>query len=283
MLVGRLRPDGPLGGASLDCDDRGRTFTLEGAGEISPARLLDLENRRQLVWGVDQATRERVLGLASAQLRREAASPALARARMSVTAAADAAFEVGRDVHGVPAAPTRFDASAVLPHQGGRVVWTELPVPESRPTNAGMQPHVRRTWVRAIAAAACVAAIAAGVLYFRHAAHWPVLSSTAQVAHYTELYFTDPGTLPTQLRERGPNLLSFTIFNHEGRPRVYRYVITLASRSGSSALGRGSISLAENTGVVTVVRLVPGGRHGPFRITVTIDDPRQTIYFTTRS
>ena len=73
MLVGALRSDNPLGGAPLTCDDVTESFTLQGVGEISAAKLLDLENRRQLVWS-DLVTREWVLETAAVRVRREAAA-----------------------------------------------------------------------------------------------------------------------------------------------------------------------------------------------------------------
>ena len=70
MLVARLRPDNPLGAAPLTSDDGGETFVLEGVGAIAPAKLLDLENRRQLEWEVDDGTRQRLLAAAIPAFRK---------------------------------------------------------------------------------------------------------------------------------------------------------------------------------------------------------------------
>ena len=86
MLVGALRSDNPLGGAPLTCDDATEAFSLQGIGEISAVKLLDLENRRQLVWS-DLVTREWVLETAAIRVRRETA----AKAAAAVAAAAAAA------------------------------------------------------------------------------------------------------------------------------------------------------------------------------------------------
>jgi hypothetical protein len=89
MLVGALRSDNPLGGAPLTWDDAIEAFSLQGIGEISAAKLLDLENRRQLVWS-DLVTREWVLETAAIQVRREAAAKA---ASAAATAAENARAE----------------------------------------------------------------------------------------------------------------------------------------------------------------------------------------------
>ena len=65
LLVARLRSDHPLGAVPLTYDDSDDTFVLEGVGEITAGKVLDLEDRRQLVWHVDEATRERVLASAT--------------------------------------------------------------------------------------------------------------------------------------------------------------------------------------------------------------------------
>ena len=93
MLVGALRSDNPLGGAPLICDDAAETFALQGIGEISAAKLLDFENRRQLVWS-DLVTREWVLETAAMRVQREAAARAVEAA---ATAAANAAAVAAAD------------------------------------------------------------------------------------------------------------------------------------------------------------------------------------------
>jgi hypothetical protein len=88
MLVGALRSDNPLGGAPLTCDDATEAFSLQGIGEISAAKLLDLENRRQLVWS-DLVTREWVLERAAIRVRRQTAVKAASVAAESAAAEAE--------------------------------------------------------------------------------------------------------------------------------------------------------------------------------------------------
>lgn len=71
MFVATLRADGPLDGTQLFADESAARFYLEGGAEVSAAKVLDLENRRQLVW-VDPATRVRVIYGAADKVQREA-------------------------------------------------------------------------------------------------------------------------------------------------------------------------------------------------------------------
>jgi cobalamin biosynthesis Mg chelatase CobN len=141
MLVAALRSDNPLGGAPLTCDEAAEHFTLQGLGEITAAKLLDLENRRQLVW-VDPVTREWVIETAAIRVRRAAAAKAAARADDFVRSAAGTlVFEppasrsaAVRQPAGIRAAQTRFESPAGPAGGARRVVWSEPPgaTPASR-------------------------------------------------------------------------------------------------------------------------------------------------------
>jgi len=285
MLVARLRPDNPLGAARLTCDDRGEAFVLEGVGAIAPVKLLDPANRRQLEWAVDEATREWLLAAASTRIRRDRENRATGRAAATVAAATAAASKAGDKTLGIPAGPMRLEAPEEIAHQGSRAVGTELPVaePQTRQTAgvAPLRPRRLRAW--AIVSVACVAAAALGLLFPHQIARLPGLWSARQVTSYTELYFTDSATLPTRLNVREPSPVSFTVFNHEGRERVYEYVVTLAGPRGSSVAERGSIVLKDNAGAGRVVNVVPTGLNEAYVITVTIIRPLQTIHFTGHS
>jgi len=161
MLIAALRSDNPLGGAPLSYTEADGAFHLQGVGDIPAAKVLDLENRRQLVWA-DPVTREWALEMAAMKVRKEKEAAAQAAAQAAEAAAAATAPAGGRDVGprptapaqtvspavgetrvfappvdgdrrpaGVRAASTRFDAPAAPAAQGGRVVYEEPPVDES--------------------------------------------------------------------------------------------------------------------------------------------------------
>ena len=124
MLVGALRSDNPLGGAPLTCDDATEAFSLQGIGEISAAKLLDLENRRQLVWS-DLVTREWVLETAAIRVRRETAAKAAAsRAAENDRFEAESIFADGR-------------AHIAAGASGGRTLVFGPPRPSGRPGRPG--------------------------------------------------------------------------------------------------------------------------------------------------
>ena len=155
MLVAALRSDNPLGGAPLACDAAAEHFTIHGIGEITAAKLLDLENRRQLVWA-DPVTREWVLETVALRVRRATAAKAAARAAAAAAAASAAAASAAaasareqaragdiaragagtlvfeppppagaRHPAGVRAARTRFETPVAVGDGPRRVVWSE--------------------------------------------------------------------------------------------------------------------------------------------------------------
>ncbi len=166
MLVAALRSDNPLGGAPLTCDEAAETFTVQGLGEITAAKLLDLENRRQLVWA-DPVTREWVLETIALRARRAAAAQAAARVAAAAAAAqavsahepapAGGVVQAGagtvvfepprttvRPPAGIRAAQTRFEAPVGAAGGSRRVVWREPPSgaapPEAEPSGATALP-----------------------------------------------------------------------------------------------------------------------------------------------
>lgn len=83
-------------------------------------------------------------------------------------------------------------------------------------------------------------------------------------AGYTELAFTSPRTLPTQLRSQNAAIaVSFGIHNASGSPRTYRWSIELV-RSGHSHLQAAGVASTPAQGRATVTRVVTascmGGR-----------------------
>jgi len=85
-----VRPGGAYAGKVLVYDELRDTFALAGVGYVPHGKLLDLENRRQLVW-VDPVTREWALETAALQVRKEQAEKAAARAAAAAAAARAAA------------------------------------------------------------------------------------------------------------------------------------------------------------------------------------------------
>ena len=129
MQVATLRAGSPQGGASLTFDDATGTFAFEGSGEVTPAKVLDLENRRQFVW-VDPATRERILRVAATNVRMETSARVKARA-LAAEAAANAAAAQPSAAAGIPAKSTTFEVPSEHTREGGRVVWSQSSADEA--------------------------------------------------------------------------------------------------------------------------------------------------------
>jgi hypothetical protein len=314
MLVATLRSDNPHGGASLTCDDATDAFALEGFGEITSAKLLDLENRRQLVW-VDSSTRERALRTAVATVRMETAARAKARA-LAAEAAAGAAAAGPHKAAGIPAASTKFEAPAGKAHAESRVVWSqpsgdepapdvaatagrgsssgtgapevgaleELALPDSKEAGiSGETDRVatgaRRLWCWGAVTAACLAALGLGLVFPHEIAHQLALSFTRQPTPYTELYFTDPQLLPASFSVPGPNSFRFTVVNHEGREYLYSYVVTVASSHGLSTVTRGTLDVVDGRSATAAVDFLTARRDTQYVVSVTVLRPLETIHF----
>ncbi len=283
MQVARLRPNSPLGGAQLTCEDGGTRFFLEGAGEITAAKLLDLENRRQLDWGIDDASRVRLLRAAAGRARADAAAQVAARAAAARRAATSAAERGDGGAHGIPAVATRFAAPADDLHRGGRVAWREASAvaPPARPATTPSRARAGRGRARAVlvALAVCLALIALVAAFPRQTAHQLALSFTREVTPSTELYFSDAGSLPTSLSLRHPNRFAFAIVNHEGHDRVYSYVVTVTGPGESAVVARGRVELKAGAAVGRSVVFAPAEPGGVYLVSVRLAMPAQSIFF----
>jgi hypothetical protein len=276
VLVARLRPENPRGTARITYDDRDTVFVLEGVGEITSAKLLDLENRQQLVWLVDEQTRVQVRAAAMLRARQDAAARTAVRTRRTTA---------GRTVpHGTRAgetAPAPTDSSGGRPVRAGRAARPEAPVVRSPRPGAIGSPARRRLFASVVfAAITCAVVVSAGALGWNKAAGFLATTPATRETRYTELYFTNPAALPTSLAGAEPGPISFTVFNHEGHRQVYSYTVRLAGPSGSSLVARGSMDLGSNTGRSRFVRLAPIRVPGTYSVSVTVAEPHLSISFT---
>jgi hypothetical protein len=276
VLVARLKPDNPRGAARITYDHRGTVFVLEGVGEITCAKLLDLENRQQLVWLVDQPTREQVRAAAMLRARRDAAERTAPRAPATGARRSVPRGTQPRASAPPPAPPpgAELASAGTAGERGPSRVVSPRPRPTGRPAGR------RRLGAWAFAAIACVAVVSAGVLARNEAAGYLATTPAVRETRYSELYFTDPAALPTQLSADKADPLRFTVFNHEGRRQVYSYVVRLAGPNGSSVVDRGSIDLDASSSAARLVLLGPTRRPGTYSITVTVAEPSLTISFT---
>jgi hypothetical protein len=307
MLIGLVQSAERSGTRSLTYDDKTKSFRMEGAGEILPAKLIDLANRQQILW-TDLAVRAWTLRTASALLRETKTEAGRSRAR---AAAAAVASGTGKHASGTraparPSGPTLRTSNGRLPSAPSEQL---TPVPPSASGMGGQPspgshegvanqrqvqassdsqaqilpdagaPDVRHVWPWLILAALCVTVVGLGFAYPREIRHQLAISFSRQPTPYTELYFTNPQTIPTFLSVSRPDSCSFTIANHEGRARTYSYVVTLSSSQGTSTVGSGTIGVEDGGAATRLVEVGPAKPGRAYTVTVKLLGRSETIHF----
>lgn len=179
--------------------------------------------------------------------------------------------------------PRQPDADLARQSEPAATVVAAGEKPTAPPT---LQPFRRvptsahRTLLWVAVAVICIAAAAAlGIAFPHQIAHQIALSVTRQPTPYTELYFSDPQSLPASLSLSAPNLFGFTGVNHEGRDTVYSYVVTLASSYGSSTIAQGRIDLKNNMSATRPVNVRPTHSATEYVTTVSLLGRSETIRF----
>ena len=307
MLIGLMQSAEWSGTRSLTFDDTTKCFRLEGAGEIQPAKLIDLANRGAILW-TDLVARDWTLRTASALLRERKAEAGRSRARAAAAALASGTEKDASSTlaQARPSGPTLRKSNGRPPSAPSEEL---TPVPSSA-SGMGFQPSagshdgvanqrqvqasidnqaralrdngapdVRHVWPWLILAALCVTVVGLGFAYPREIRHQLAISFSRQPTPYTELYFTNPRTLPTFLSVSRPDSFSFTIVNREGRARVYSYVVTLSSSQGTSTVRNGTIDVEDGRASTRVVDVGPAKPGLAYTITVKLLGRSETIHF----
>ena len=128
-------------------------------------------------------------------------------------------------------------------------------------------------------AAVCAVAAGLGIAFPHQIAHQIALAVIRQPTPYTELYFSDPQSLPASLSRSAPNVFGFTVVNHEGHDTVYSYAVTMASSHGTSTIAQGRIDLTNNKGATRLVDVRPTRRSTEYLITVNLLGRTEMIRF----
>lgn len=138
--------------------------------------------------------------------------------------------------------------------------------------------HRTLLWVAVVVICSATAA-ALGIAFPHQIAHQIALSVTRQPTPYTELYFSDPQSLPSSLSLSAPNLFGFTVVNHEGHDTVYSYVVTLASSYGGATIAQGRLDLRNNMSATRLVNVRPTHGATEYVTTVNLQGRSETIRF----
>src|ERR1700733_5733026 len=78
----------------------------------------------------------------------------------------------------------------------------------------------------------------------RQFVHQIEISVIRQTTPYTQLFFSDPRAIPSNLRLDQPNNFSFTILGDEGQSSFYHFTVTMnAAGSSTTGVANGSLRL----------------------------------------
>ena len=102
---------------------------------------------------------------------------------------------------------------------------------------------------------------------------------TKQPTPFTELYFSDPGSLPKPLSVSSPNLFQFTVVNREGHDTLYYYTVTLVSSHSDSTIARGRVELTDNQAATRIVNVRPTEHGTVYWVSVYLKGQPETIRF----
>jgi hypothetical protein len=109
--------------------------------------------------------------------------------------------------------------------------------------------------------------------------HQLEISLIRQPTPYTQLYFTDPATLPKELKPGVVNKFAFTIINNEGHSEIYRYVVTMTRATSQTVVSTGSLTVGDNRQIMHTVGVEPRSKNSQYLIKVTLKGTVDSIQF----
>lgn len=95
---------------------------------------------------------------------------------------------------------------------------------------------------------------------------------------FTELYFSQPNSLPTVLKHNQINV-SFVIANYQGASHLYNWTADFVQGGIHHHLARGSVDVRNRDQQLIPVVVVPSGITGAGLFVVTLSSPHQMIDF----
>jgi hypothetical protein len=109
--------------------------------------------------------------------------------------------------------------------------------------------------------------------------HQLEISVVRQPAPYTQLFFSDPATLPKKLTVGRANKFSFTIINDEGHSQSYHYTVTITDAKLQKIASEGSLTLGDGQSIVQTVGVEPPSRGSQYLIEVALTGTANFIQF----
>jgi hypothetical protein len=105
-------------------------------------------------------------------------------------------------------------------------------------------------------------------------------STTREPAAFTELYFTDPSSLPKHLAVGSPARFRFSIRNHEPGAVTYSYVVTATGSGPTATVTQGQASVRSGEAVDLSATFVPRQPATTYLFVVRLPGRSETIHFT---
>ncbi len=140
--------------------------------------------------------------------------------------------------------------------------------------------HKRRRFEVYVAAGILVIAGCGLAVAFRGPlSHQIDLSVKRQPAPYASLYFTSPGTLPSDLLPNTKYPVSFTVANHDTDAKSFRYVVTLTSPGFHSETEVGLVPVPGSAAADQTVEVTPAGPCSPCKVVIALPSEKAMIYF----
>lgn len=150
-------------------------------------------------------------------------------------------------------------------------------------TNGAIKQPSPRTGRRrlVIVAIFCCVALISGLItaYPKQFIHQAEISLVRQPTPYTQLFFSNPGSLPGHLLIRRPNRFAFKVTNNQGQREIYRYAIIMSTAKTVIVANRGTLTIGNDESSSRTATVVPKSRRSRYLITIVIDPGGQSIHF----
>jgi hypothetical protein len=124
-----------------------------------------------------------------------------------------------------------------------------------------------------------LAILGTAVLFPQQFKHQLEISFVRQPTPYTQLYFTNPSTLPVNLLVDQGNAFEFTIKNDEGRAYRYTYTVTADDSRSHLVVSTQTVTVGDGDSTTRVVTVTPRDAKSRYLISITLDGMNQSIRF----
>jgi hypothetical protein len=168
--------------------------------------------------------------------------------------------------------------------------WNRAPAPQPNPAPAPQRnrapapppsPPKKPAWQFALAAVLALIGIVGllAVCFPTQFKHQLDISVFRQSTPYTQLFFSDPTTLPKKLEVGHPNKFSFTVINDQGHSATYHYTVTITGAKLQKVTSAGSFTLGDSQSITRTVTVVPTAKKTQYLIKVTLSGTVDFIQF----